>query len=330
MANKNKLKYILPAGLGIVAGAYAIGTKLTDFVLSPNSSSSKRKINEDDAISLTKSAREQIIENYEKDLAIGKEFEKDCDSSTINSKDGLILRAKYRLRENSKAWVILVHGYKTNNTQMMPFAKKYYDKGYNVLMPDNRAHGESDGSYIGMGFLDKEDLSAWIDWILLRDIDAKIIMHGISMGAAAIMMLGGDRPKNVVGYIEDCGYTDVYSILESEFKKRAPKNLPTKAFMELSNFTSKINAGYSYSEASAIDQVKRIDKPILFIHGAKDDFVPVKMAYQLYYAAKSKKDFYLVPEAGHAQVKDYDPKAYWDRVFSFIDKNMAIDGDYNG
>ncbi|MDY6065496.1 MAG: alpha/beta hydrolase [Finegoldia sp.] len=322
----NKLKYVVPV-LGLAGTAlYSLGSRLNEFVLSKDSSSKTRVINEDDKISLTREASERIRDNRQRELEIGRSFEKDCEEATINSEDGLILRAKYKLVDQSHIWALLVHGYKADNMQMMPYAKPYYDRGYNVLMPDNRAHGESDGNYVGMGYLDMKDLICWIDWILERDPAAKIIMHGISMGAAAVMMVAGERPAGVVGYVEDCGYTDAYSIIESEFKKRNKRRMPYDALMKLSNFVAKINSGYSYDQASAIDQVKKADKPIMFIHGAKDDFVPVTMGYELYYTAGVPKDFYLVIQAGHAQVKDYDPIAYWNKVFSFIDTKVLKEG----
>ena len=103
---------------------------------------------------------------------------------------------------------------------MMPFGRPYYEHGYNVLLPDDRASGKSEGNHIGMSYLDKDDMKLWINWILNEDPDAKIIVHGVSMGGATSMMLSEDNPEQVVCYIEDCGYTSVYDIFSSELDKR--------------------------------------------------------------------------------------------------------------
>ena len=71
---------------------------------------------------------------------------------------------------------------------MMSYGEKYYEMGYNVLLPNNRAHGNSEGNYIGMGWLDKDDIACWVNWINKQDPNAKIILHGVSMGAATTMM----------------------------------------------------------------------------------------------------------------------------------------------
>ena len=69
--------------------------------------------------------------------------------------------------------------------------------------------------------------------------------------------------------------------------------------------------------------MKNANQPMLFIHGGKDDFVPVQMAYEVYEAYPTTKDIYIVDEAGHAQSKDYDVEAYWDKVFTVIDENLV-------
>ena len=92
---------------------------------------------------------------------------------------------------------------------------------YQVLTPDLRACGDTDGNYLGMGWLDRKDILSWIDWIVAQDSDARIVIHGISMGAATTMMTAGeDTPDQVVAFVEDCGYTSVWDIFSSELKLR--------------------------------------------------------------------------------------------------------------
>ena len=89
------------------------------------------------------------------------------------------------------------------------------------LTPDLRACGDTDGNYLGMGWLDRKDILSWIDWIVAQDSDARIVIHGISMGAATTMMTAGeDTPDQVVAFIEDCGYTSVWDTFSSELKLR--------------------------------------------------------------------------------------------------------------
>jgi fermentation-respiration switch protein FrsA (DUF1100 family) len=177
--------------------------------------------------------------------------------------------------------------------------KKYYGEGYNVLLPDLRAHGESEGDFVGMGWLDRKDLLVWIDSIKGRRPDADIVMHGISMGGAAVMMASGeDLPRNVKAIIEDSGYTSVWDILEYQLGKRF--KLPAFPILHGANIWSAGKWGYDWKDASAVNQVKKSKTPILFIHGGEDDVVPATMAYEVYQAAGCVKRLLIIEGAAHA------------------------------
>ena len=109
---------------------------------------------------------------------------------------------------------------------------------------------------IGMGWLDKDDIMLWIDWIIQQDENAKIVIHGVSMGGATTMMLSGENPDHVVGYIEDCGYSSVWNIFKSELSKRF--SLPTFPILDISNLVVKFKAGYDLKEASSVEQIKKV------------------------------------------------------------------------
>lgn len=191
---------------------------------------------------------------------------------------------------------------------MMPFGRPYYEHGYNILLPDDRASGKSEGNHIGMSYLDKDDMKLWINWILNEDPDAKIIVHGVSMGGATSIMLSEDNPEQVVCYNEDCGYTSVYDIFSSELDKRF--GLPPFPVMDMSNIMSNIEAGYDFKKASSLEAVKKCKKPMMFIHGTKDDFVPYSMGLEVYKAAKCEKELYSVKGATHANSLYMNPNAY--------------------
>lgn len=251
----------------------------------------------------------------------GAEFEKLTEKAEIMSKDGLKLQAIYRMQENeSHDWIISIHGYKDSHTFMLPYGAAFYKKGYNVLMPDNRAHGKSEGRYIGMGWLDKEDIKEWIKWILSRDEEARIILHGISMGGATVMMTAGENPEHVAGYIEDCGYTSVWDIFACVMKR--DYHLPAFPILYVCRIISRKKLKYDYVEASSITQIKKCQKPMLFIHGEKDGFVPTEMGYRVYEAFEGTKELYIAENAGHAESMDYAPETYFNRIFEFIETKI--------
>ncbi|MFM1539335.1 alpha/beta hydrolase [Helcococcus bovis] len=261
-------------------------------------------------------------DNYKEQKELTKEFlntnkEKEAE---ITSNDNLKLRGYY-FENKSDKWVILLHGYRTNHTHNYDYAQKYFENKYNILNPDLRASGNSEGNYVGMGFLEKNDILLWINWIIDKNPNAEIILHGMSMGAATTMMVAGENtPKQVKLFIEDSGYTSAWDIFSSELKLRF--NLPQFPIMYTSNLFSGIMAGYKFSDASAIDAVKKSSKPILFIHGDKDDFVPFEMMNKLYEAkTNGVKDKFVSKGAGHTKSIYISNREYWNKVFDFIEKN---------
>ena len=241
-----------------------------------------------------------------------------------NAKDIYIEDKKIKLhsyevinKKESKTWVIAVHGYTDSAYFMVNAAKQFLNYGYNVLMPDLRAHGKSEGKYIGMGWLDRLDLIKWIDYLIATYGDIKIILYGISMGAATVMMASGENlPSNVRMVIEDCGYTSVWDEFAHELKYLF--HMPTFPALYNANVITRIRAGYSLRKASSIKQIKKSKIPILFIHGDKDKFVPFYMLDKLYDAAICKKEKLVIKGAGHAEAQAIDPQKYWHTVRKFI------------
>lgn len=242
----------------------------------------------------------------------------------IKSNDGLLLRADlYTQKNQSHLWAITVHGYKSMNLGVRIPAGQFAEKGFNVLLPNNRAHGTSEGKYIGMGWLDKKDILKWIDVILSRDADAQIILWGVSMGGATVMMCSGENlPSNVKGIIEDCGYASVWDIFADELNDLY--HLPTFPFLNVSSVISKIRAGYNFSEASSVKSVKKSKVPMLFIHGGSDTFVQTKNVYKVYEACPTDKKLLIVEGAGHDRSYLLEPEKYFTTMFDFIKTKCNI------
>ena len=259
---------------------------------------------------------EEQLQKLEEQRIWLEENSKDVYINTTNN-GNLKLHAYEITMEDSDVWVIAVHGYMSKASALTRFAQKFEERGYNVLMPDLRGHGFSEGKYVGMGWHDRLDIIDWINYILEKNQNNKIILFGISMGAATVMMATGEKlPNNVKLAISDCGYTCVWD----EFCHQMNKLFDLCEFpiLNAANTVCKIKAGYSFREASAIEQLKKSKTPTLFIHGSEDDFVPFEMLDKVYEAAASEKEKLVVKGAEHGQSSAVNPEIYWSTVDNFI------------
>ncbi len=238
----------------------------------------------------------------------------------IQSTDGLKLHAYKVINENpTDKWVIAVHGYTSEGVKMSSYAKKYYDMGYNVLILDLRGHGSSEGEYIEMGWDDRLDIISWINYLIDENKNAKIVLHGVSMGASTVLMASGENlPSNVKLIVADCGYTSVWEQFSYQLDELF--SLPEFPILNVSALVGQIRAGYSLKDASAIEQVKKSNTPILYIHGDKDDFVPYYMMQELYDATNSEKEMLTIKGAEHAKSSEVDPKTYWTTIYELTNK----------
>lgn len=239
---------------------------------------------------------------------------------TLESFDGLKLHAKrFFPAEKNNRWAILIHGYGRDGTFAYDYAEEYLKRGWNVLVPDLRAAGLSEGEFITMGALESRDVFDWENKIVAENPDAKIILHGVSMGAATALMTAAQNPKNLVAVVEDCGYTSAYEMFAAQLEKIF--GLPEFPVMNCADLVCKVKTGIKISDAAPIEVVDKISVPILFIHGDADKLVPFEMMGKLFDKAVAPKEKFIVADAGHADAKSKNPKVYFDKVFEFLEVN---------
>lgn len=198
--------------------------------------------------------------------------------------------------------VVLFHGYSVRALQMADYALYWRDTfGFNVLMPDARAHGLSQGRIAGMSWPERKDCQLWLNFLRERlGPTATFALHGISMGGSTVLTAAGEEPQDIKILIEDCGYSSVYEEFKHQLQRRL--YLPSWPLLPFVSLLCKGFAGYTFKEASPIGMAKKIQLPILVIHGQADTFVPCAMGQQIYDALPSPdKELVLVPDAGHIE-----------------------------
>lgn len=243
------------------------------------------------------------------------------------SHDGLRLVGHLlRAREDTRRVAFVLHGHRCVSGEMGFISKMYYDMGYHVFAPDQRAHGKSEGTYIGMGYFECRDMLRWLPVVtgLIGD-GCEIVLHGISMGAATAMTTAGEPalPGNVVCAIEDCGYTDAYASVYHHIAHDM-KWVPLKhAVVSAASAVNRWKAGFYFRQADCIAALQKTSVPMLFIHGTHDPVVPFRMLTDLYDAHPGEKDMLVVAGAPHGICYFWDTAGYTEKTKRFLEKYMA-------
>lgn len=242
---------------------------------------------------------------------------------TMVSHDGLRLAAYYLpAEEESRKVLILMHGYRNDGIvgDFANLVKFYHDMGYHLLVPHQRAHGESEGKYICYGVKERYDLVQWTEYMAGRfEGNCNIFLSGISMGAATVLMAAGLKlPKQVKGIIADCGYTSPWDIFAHVLTKDC--HLPKFPFLYAADYICRMKAGFHFQECSTVESMRGNRIPVLFIHGGKDDSVPTEMSWINYEACRAEKEIFIVDRAAHGTCNLAEPEAYRQKVMEFMEK----------
>ena len=237
----------------------------------------------------------------------------------IESFDGLKLHATWFPQGECKKVVICFHGYTSQGmSDYIGLSGYYLQKGYSMLLVDERAHGQSEGKHIGFGCLDRQDALKWIEKVI-KDCgeDVEILLHGTSMGGATVLMTSGLKlPIQVKGIISDCAFTSPKEVFTHVLKSMY--HMPAFPTIQISDFMNRKLSGYGLDECNAAREVKKAKVPILLIHGSGDTFVPCSMCETIYQNCASPKKKLIIEGAAHAESYYKDPTSYEKALNEFI------------
>ena len=239
----------------------------------------------------------------------------------ITSHDGLTLTGHIYPCDNVKRIVIAMHGWRSSWTVDYGCTLKFYhDSGCLMLLPDQRGQNDSGGDYIGFGVLERNDCFEWVKYVCEKYGDTTpVYLCGVSMGATTVLMTSGFKlPDCVKGIIADCGFTSPHEIWKHVLSNNL--HIHEKLAYPIVNAICKREAQFDGDEYSTIDALKVNTKPVLFIHGSDDSFVPLNMTFENYLACSAPKELLIVPGAGHGMSYVTDKNAYTNAITGFFEK----------
>ncbi len=300
----------IAAGIGALVLLAALGCFLKVFY------SPKRKELKEDEFAFPPG--EVYVPFYEQMTAWMKDLRtRPHEPVSVTSFDGLTLRGAYYEYSPDAPVELLFHGYQGNaERDLAGGVERCFAIGRSVILIDQRGSGKSDGHVITFGINERKDCQTWIDFATKKfGKDRKLIIGGISMGAATVMLAAGEElPENVVCVMADCGYSSAKEIIKKVVREM---HLPANMVYPFIKLGAKIFGKFDLDKTSPMEAVKRSTTPIVFIHGDTDDFVPYDMSVQLYKACSSKKRLVTIENAGHGLAFPVDRQGYIDALRDF-------------
>lgn len=266
---------------------------------------------------------------YAKALKAGHEWlqENNAQDVWIMSADGIKLHALWVPADRPKGTVLLSHGYRSTPlldfTIAFPF---YHERGFNILVPDQRSHGKSGGRYITFGVMESKDMERWIGYHNEHFGEYPMLLSGLSMGASTVLyMIDRDLPQNVKGIIADCGFTSPKEIISSVF--HSVVHLPALPSIVVAEVCARILGKFSFWQCDTRKSLAAAKLPVMMVHGINDDFVPCDMTKEGYASCTGEKSLLLVEGAKHGVSFLVDPDRYQKMLIEFINKYIIVSED---
>ena len=240
----------------------------------------------------------------------------------IYADDGIKLHGVWVPASNPKGTILFAHGYRSTPLLDFGVALPFYNElGFNVLVPDQRSHGKSEGKFITFGVKECKDMLRWIEYHNTNLSALPIILSGMSMGASTMLYLADEPlPENVKGIIADCGFTSPEEILSTVFTNVT--HLPAAPFIWATDIFARLFGGFSLSQKDTRNTLKKNHLQVLMVHGESDDFVPCQMSKQGYAACAGDKELFLVENAGHGVSFLVKPDEYQNRLVRFLERTL--------
>lgn len=239
----------------------------------------------------------------------------------VKSFDGYELHAQLlKNPEPTDRYVIITHGYTDNRYGSLKYVQCYFRLGFNAVIYDLRGHGLNEKTYCSYTVREKGDLEAMIGDTLERYPDCSLLgLHGESLGASTTAAVLKDRP-GVAFAVADCGFAEIAPVMKNGLRGM---HIPP-ALLYVAWLWTKLRLGYGYGAMRPIEALRDNEIPILFIHGAADDFTFPWHSEAMKAANKGPCELFLVPGAGHAGSVLTDTGGYYSRVEEFLKKNRII------
>jgi len=241
----------------------------------------------------------------------------------VTAQDGVVLRGwKVRAAHPNGDWILLLHGRSQNRLSMIRYAEFLLGSGYNVVMMDARAHGESGGTIATYGHVERYDERSIVDALTAAEHPQHIFAMGESMGAAVALQSAAIDPR-IEAVIAEGAFRNLHEVFFDYAGLRMSAFLGKTFFRPaamLAVHETEHQVGFRLDDVSPEASVAARSFPVLLISGLRDHNVPKRHAEAIFLAASGPKELWLVPKARHQKAMETAPEEFQSRVLRFFSR----------
>ncbi len=294
MAYSKRLRYALPLGGALLAGAGALGAVAAYTAYHINA---PRRRNPN---AYGFSPWEVQVEH---------------ERISFTGEDGVTIRGWWFARPDSERVVIGLHGHRGQKSDLLGIGSGLWRAGNNVLLFDFRGCGESDHAPQSLAHHEQRDARAAVRYARKRLPHGQIGIIGYSMGASIAILVAAAEPE-IQAVAADSPFATMRDVIAHAYMRR---RLPTRPILDLTDAVTRWRYGYPFHAVRPLDAVAAIaPRPFLLLHGSADTIIPVSHAYQLFEAAGEPKQLVIFEGAPHCGGYFVDRPAYVSQVAEFF------------
>lgn len=218
----------------------------------------------------------------------------------IISYDGLKLKGLFFPCENARGTVVLSHGYHcSGHHDFLDLFGAYLDRGFNVLLFDQRGCGRSEGKYITMGVKESRDLADWCALAVKKTPELPLLVHGMSMGGATVLMALDRLPAEARALVIDCAYCTPHETVSYVYSRYNQTLI--RLLQPGTELWARLLAGFSLYEKDTTVSLQKNNLPVFFLHGDPDGLVPTECTHRNVKACTALHEVLYIPGAGHTE-----------------------------
>ena len=259
---------------------------------------------------------------------VRRQFQTELQEISVTASDSTVLKGWYVHPKNfNGSTVVLLHGLTDNREGVGGYALLFLNRGYAVLLPDARGHGESGGEFATYGLLESGDLHHWVSWLYDHDPPQCVYGFGESYGAALMLQSLAAETRYCAVAVEDAFSTAREMSYERVSGPFHMGNWFGRTLGRPTITAASMYADYRYGidllKPSPLDAVAHSPVPVLLIHGQLDKTINPRHSEILAHAAPGHVQLWLVPKAWHTGAWSAAHDEFESRVLGWFSDHPA-------